>query len=159
MKIIRLLYITLFLFLSFSYSFAQNNDRSTISGFWNSFKSAVNSGDYETVRSLSRMPLQEYYYDNPDQECNDIKEYITCWEGGENAFINQINKISLPTVKQFYDETEKKSFYKRFKINYNSEVYEFTVELWHYSYAWAYIAKIDDVFYLIGDDSIEAEEG
>jgi len=135
-------------------TYAQSGDQSTLKGFWKMFKTAVASEGFESLKGLCKSPLKDIYYDNESSK-NDVEEYF---RGGEwSSFKSNVKKISLPKKYKFYDTKAEIDFCNYFNVERGSEVYSAGIEGWYWSYADLMIVKIDGLFFVVGDLSMEYE--
>ena len=94
-------------------TYAQNEDQSTLKGFWKMFKMAVISEDFESLKELCKTPLKEIYYDNVTNT-NDVETYFR--NGEWSSFKSNVKKISLPKKYKFYDTKAENDFCRYFNV-------------------------------------------
>lgn len=135
-------------------TYSQSGDQSTIKGFWKMFKVAVANEDFVTLKELCKTPLKEIYYDGVE-DIYDVEKYFRYGEW--SSFQSQVKKISLPKKYKFYSNKMENDFYRNFNVESGSEVYSAGIEGWYWSYADLIIVKIDGLFYIVGDLSMEYE--
>lgn len=155
----KIVLLSLMALFSFAFSaYGQSEDQSTLKKFWNAFKSAVQNEDFEKLASLSDLPLVDLYIFSKAFETNDAELYFKAKKYNEinwKNFKKAVKGTSFPQKYKFYSESSKKDLYKRYKLEYGTEIYYVGIEGWYWSYADLLIANIDGYYYIIGDESME----